>query len=104
MWLSWLLFMATTLKITHVSIGVEKTVCQTGKGSDPLFEYNCLCLQVNPSVGHLKLCCISGREVNQSLIKSPSEKKFIWNRILIFFCVKKVDSIYTTNVKKKISS
>jgi hypothetical protein len=35
MWLNWLLFMATTLKITHVSIGVEKTVCQTGKGSDP---------------------------------------------------------------------
>jgi hypothetical protein len=74
MWLNWLLFMATTLKITHVSIGVEKTVCQTGKGSDPLFEYNCLCLQVNPIVGHLKLCCISGREINQSLIKSPSEK------------------------------
>ena len=74
MWLSWLLFMATTRNITHVSIGVEKTVCQTGNGSDPLFEYNCLCLQVNPIVGHLKLCCISGREVNQSLIKSPSEK------------------------------
>jgi hypothetical protein len=30
--------MATTLKITHVSIGVEKTVCQTGKGNDALIE------------------------------------------------------------------
>jgi hypothetical protein len=59
--------MATTLKINHDSIGVEKTVCQTGKGSDPLFKYNCLCLQVNPIVGHLKI---------------------IWYRILIFFCVK----------------
>jgi hypothetical protein len=47
MWLNWLSLMATTLSITHVSIGVEKTVCQTGKGSDPLFEYNCLCIQVN---------------------------------------------------------
>jgi hypothetical protein len=65
--------MATTLKINYVSIGVEKTVCQTGKGSDPLFEYNCLCLPVNLIVGHLKLCCISGREVNQSLIKPSSE-------------------------------
>ena len=70
MWLNWLSFMAVTLKITHVSIGVEKTVCPTGKGSDPLFEYNCLCLQVNPIVGHLKFCCIF-----QSLvIKTPSEK------------------------------
>jgi hypothetical protein len=29
----------------------EKTVWQTGKGIDSLFEYNCLCLQVNPIVG-----------------------------------------------------
>jgi hypothetical protein len=28
-------------------------VWQTGKGIDPLFEYNCLCLHVNPIVGHL---------------------------------------------------
>jgi hypothetical protein len=38
MWLNWLSLMATTLNITHVSIGVEKKVCQTGKGSDPLFK------------------------------------------------------------------
>ena len=104
MWLNWLSLMATTLNITHVSIGVEKTVCQTGKGSDPLFEYNGLCLQVNPIVGHLKFCCISGREVNHSLIKTPSEKKIIWCKIFIFFCVEKVASIYTKNVQKKISS
>ena len=54
MWLNWLSLMATTLNITRVSIGVEKTVCQTGKGSHPLFEYNYLCLHVNPIVGHLK--------------------------------------------------
>jgi hypothetical protein len=42
-----------SLKITHVSIGVEKTVCQTGKGSDPLFEYNCLCLRTK--LGYLAI-------------------------------------------------
>jgi hypothetical protein len=45
--------MLTIFMATHFSIGIEKAIWQTGKGTDPLFEYNCLCLQVNPIVGHL---------------------------------------------------
>ena len=37
----------------HDSIGIEKAAWQTGKGTDLLFEYNCLWLQVNPIVGNL---------------------------------------------------
>ena len=48
-------YRGASVKITHVSIGIEKAVWQTGKGNDPLFEENNHCLQVNLIVGHLKL-------------------------------------------------
>ena len=48
-------YCGASVKITRVSIGIEKTVWQTGKGNDPLFEENSHCLHVNLIVGHLKL-------------------------------------------------
>ena len=47
-------YCGASVKITRVSIGIEKAVWQTGKGNDPLFEENSHCLQVNLIVGHLK--------------------------------------------------
>jgi len=49
------------------SIGIEKAGWQTGKGINPLFEYNCLCLQVNPIVGHSSFLWY-GMKRSQSLI------------------------------------
>jgi len=42
------------------------------KGTGPLLEYNDLCLQVNPIVGHSYfLMCDCKREANHPLIKTP---------------------------------
>ena len=46
-------YCGASVRITRVSIGIEKTVWQTGKGNDPLFEENSHCLRVNLIVGHL---------------------------------------------------
>jgi hypothetical protein len=41
-------------------------------GTDLLKEYNCLCLQVNPIVGHLNFLLYDWKgEVNHPLIKTP---------------------------------
>ena len=41
----------------------------------PCFNYNCLCLQVNPIVGHLNFLLYDWkREVNHPLIKTPQKK------------------------------
>jgi hypothetical protein len=48
---------------------------KTENGTHLLNEYNFLCLQVNPIVGHLNFLLYDWkREVNHSLIKLPSKK------------------------------
>jgi hypothetical protein len=62
-------FIEKSIDDTSVSIGIEKSIC-------PLFEYNCLCLQVNPIVGHLNFVLSDWkREVNHSLIEKNSIEK-----------------------------
>jgi hypothetical protein len=55
-------------------ICIEKAVLQTGKGIDPLFKYNCLCVKVNPIVGHFIVTGMIRREVNHPLIKTAHKK------------------------------
>jgi hypothetical protein len=54
-----------------IQLILRKQFKKSAKGIDPLLEYNCLCLQVNPTVG-----CRTGREVNHPMIKTHMKKKF----------------------------
>ena len=63
--------------ITHVSIGIEEAVWQIGKGTDALFEYDCLYLQVNQIVEHSNFLMYDWKR-SQS-VKLPW-KKSDWQR------------------------
>jgi hypothetical protein len=52
-----------------IQLILRKQFKKSAKGIDPLLEYNCLCLQVNPTVG-----CRTGREVNHPMIKTHLKK------------------------------